>query len=91
MKFEIPSFVRPFLWSYNTDKMDRQEDKKRIITNVLNLGNRKSTNWLFEVFDISEIQDAIKHPLVGEWNRKSLNFWSTILDVKPGIVRRVIS
>jgi len=91
MKFQIPSFVRPFLWSYDIERLDRQEDKKRIITNVLNLGTKRATDWLFEIFQPSELREAIEHPFPGEWNRKSLHFWSMILDVNPGNTTKVIS
>ena len=90
MKFQIPSFVRPFLWSYDIERLDRQEDKKRIITNVLNFGTKKATDWLLATFKRDELREALEHPLSGEWNRKSLYFWSLIFDVKPGTTVRII-
>ena len=63
-------------------------DKKRIITNVLNLGTVKATKWLFEIYNKEEIKDVIIDPLPGEWNEKSLNFWGLVLDVKPGLTNR---
>lgn len=86
----IPDFVRPFLWSYDIEKMDLQQDKKRIITNVLNLGTKQATDWLFSVYTKEDIQDCITNPLTGEWNKKSLLFWSFLLEVKPGETRRII-
>lgn len=90
MKIQIPPFVRPFLWSYDIERLDRQADKKRIITNVLNLGTKKATDWLENVFERDELREALEYPLPGEWNRKSLHFWSLIFDVKPGNTMRVI-
>ncbi len=87
----IPKYVRPFLWSYNIDKLDLQRDKKRIITNILNLGTTKATDWLFKVYSKQDIKDAIINPLPGEWNKKSLNFWSLILEVTPGSLKRNVS
>ena len=86
----IPDFVKPFLWSYDFSKIDTQKDKKRIITNVLNLGTKEATDWLFSIYDKSEIAEAIKNPFVGEWNRKSLHFWSFILGVPAGNTARKI-
>ena len=40
----IPDFVAPFLWSYDIDALDIERDKKRIITNVLNLGTERATD-----------------------------------------------
>ena len=86
----IPSYIRPFLWSYDIEKMDLARNKKRIITNILNLGTVKATDWLFGIYDKKDIKEAITNPLPGEWNKKSLNFWSLILDVKPGQTNRKI-
>ncbi len=90
MKFPIPPFVKPFLWSYDTDRLDRQADHKRIITNVLNLGTKRATDWLLGTFERDEVRDALEHPLPGEWDRKSLHFWSLIFGVTPGRTMRII-
>ena len=91
MKVEIPKFVRPYLWSYNISKLDFEKDKKRIITNILNYGNKEATDWLFSTFGRKDICDAVEKPIPGEWNRKSINFWSLILGVKIGNTERMIS
>lgn len=79
MDFKIPEFVKPFLWSYDVDKLKKDEDKLRIITNVLNFGTKKATDWLFRTFNRNDIKEAVEHPFSGEWNKRSLNFWSLIL------------
>ena len=86
----IPSYLQPFLWSYDIDKLDLQRDKKRIITNILNLGTAKATDWLFRTYNKKDIKKAIANPLPGEWDEKSLNFWSLILNIKPGSTERII-
>ena len=40
----IPRYVQPFLWSYDIEKLSLKNNKKRIITNVLNLGSAKATS-----------------------------------------------
>ncbi len=80
----IPQFVRPFLWSYDIDALDLSRDKKRIITNVLNLGTSEATHWLFNTYTKEDIKSCLISPLPGEWNHKSLTFWSLILNVQPG-------
>lgn len=77
----IPEFVRPFLWSYDTDALDILRDKKRIITNVLNFGTSKATDWLFDTYTKEDIKSCLVNPLPGEWNNKSMTFWSLIFDV----------
>lgn len=80
----IPKFVQPFLWSYDISAMDLDRDKRRIITNVLNLGTKEATDWLFEVYTKEDIKDCLTSPLPGEWNNKSIVFWSLLMDVEPG-------
>jgi hypothetical protein len=90
MNNPIPDFVKTFLWSYNLSKIDLQKDKKRIITNVLNYGTRESTDWLFSVYNKDDIAETIKNPFPGEWNKKSLNFWSFVFNVTAGNTVRKI-
>ncbi|MBM4166612.1 MAG: hypothetical protein FJ218_06820 [Ignavibacteria bacterium] len=86
----LPSFVAPFLWSYDVASLDVEKHKKRIITNVLNLGTKEATDWLFATYSLNDIRDALIHPFPGEWNNKSLNFWSLVLDVTPGSTKREV-
>ena len=82
-KKDIIKKFKPFLWSYDTGKMDLDLDKKRIITNVLNLGTKEATNLLFKTYKQYDIIDAIINSLPGEWNNKSLNYWSIIFNITP--------
>jgi hypothetical protein len=84
----IPQFIKPFLWSYDTNALDLVRDKRRIITNILNLGTSQATDWLFGVYTKDDIKSCIVNPLPGEWNKKSFNFWSLIFDVQPGKTTR---
>lgn len=85
---KIPSFLVPFLWSYDVSLLDIRKDKKRIITNLLNYGTTQATDWLFSKFTKEDMREAIKEPLPGEWNKKSLHFWSLILDIPAGETKR---
>ncbi|MDP1688705.1 MAG: hypothetical protein Q8L47_01060 [bacterium] len=84
----IPSYVRPFLWSYDISQLDLSRDKKRIITNVLNLGSSEATKWLFGTYTHNDIKNAVIDPSPGEWSKKSLNFWGIVLGVKPGLINK---
>lgn len=91
MKLEIPKFVRPFLWSYDISQVDSDKEKKRIITNILNFGTKEATDWLFSKFEKEDICKALENPFPGEWNKKSINFWSIVLNIKIGDTNRQIS
>jgi hypothetical protein len=84
----IPPYIQPFLWSYDISKLDISRDKKRIITNVLNLGSSEATEWLFKTYSRQDLKNAIVYPMSGEWSKKSLNFWGLIFDVKPELMTK---
>ena len=90
MNNTIPDFVKVFLWSYDISKIDLQKDKKRIITNILNVGTQEASDWLFSVYTKDDIIEAIRNPFSGEWNKKSINFWSFIFGVTAGNTKRNI-
>ena len=90
-KNQIMKVFKPFLWSYDLKKMDLKNDKVRIITNVLYWGTQESTKMLFKIYDLKSIKGVVARPMPGEWNKKSLNFWSLILDVKPQVRVRKVS
>jgi len=82
-KKAIPPVFKPFLWSYDVDKMDMRRDKRRIIINILNLGTREAVNELFKIYKKKDIIESVVNSMRGEWNEKSLNFWSLIFNVAP--------
>lgn len=84
----LPDPVRAALWSYDTEHMDLVLHAERIITNVLNIGTHEAVQWLFVTYDRSVISSVVEQPRPGEWNRKSLNFWSLLFDVEPRIRTR---
>lgn len=69
-------------------KIDKKKNKKRIITNVLNLGTKKATDWLVDNYAKKDIKEAIINPLPGEWDKKSLNLWSIVFNVNPKISQK---
>ncbi len=80
MRNVIPEFIKPYLWSYDTEKMDPQEHWRLIITSVLNRGDRRALAWIFSNYAKEQIKLAVREPLKGAWDKKSLNYWALILD-----------
>lgn len=77
-----PKFIQPYLWSSNIKEIDLRADKRRIILNVLNLGTKRATDWLFAFYSRPEIKSlVISQGAKGELSDKSLNYWSLILDI----------
>jgi len=83
----IPS-VKAALCSFDTDRIDVEQHKERIITNVLNLGTHEALLWLFRTYPRERIAEVVAHPRPGEWNKRSLNYWSLVFDVEPQITSR---
>jgi hypothetical protein len=78
----LPKFIQSFLWFSDLKKIDSQRDKKRIILNLLNLGSKKSTDWLFDFYPKAEIKKFfINYGAKGELSEKSLNYWSLVLNI----------
>jgi hypothetical protein len=55
MNSQLPLDLRPLFWSYNFDRLDKERDKKIIITNVLNYGDLKQWRWLAATYGHGEI------------------------------------
>jgi len=78
----IPKIIHPFLWSSDLKKIDLQRDKKRIILNLLNLGSKEATDWLFCFYPKTEIKKTlINYGARGELSSKSLNYWTLVLNI----------
>ncbi len=88
MKNTLPASVRATLWSYDTDKLNTERDKSRIILQTLNHGSIEAVAWLQATYSKQDLIDVVRHSSVGEWTKKSLNYWSLILDTKPTRVGR---
>jgi len=89
MSPELPPAVKAALWSFDTGRMDPEEHQERIITNVLNLGTHDALVWLFGTYPRERIAEVVAHPRPGEWNQRSLNYWSLVFDLAPMITSRL--
>jgi hypothetical protein len=81
-KKRVPKQFQRVLWSYDVNKMDLEEDKKEIITQVLNYGTWEDLKLLYRLYPEREIKEIVKNPRRGVWFKKVLNFWTTIFNIK---------
>lgn len=86
----LPAEVRVCLWSYDTSRLDLEQDKKRIITNVLTRGTAPATAWLSRTYAYNDIREAVEDPMPGEWDAKSLNLWSLLYGVPFSLDSRAL-
>jgi len=82
MNKKVPKQFQRVLWSYNISKMDLEEDKKEIITQVLNYGTWDDLKLLYRLYPEKDIKEVVKNPRRGVWFKKVLNFWTTIFNIK---------
>lgn len=78
----VKNKLKGSLWSYNVDKISLKRDKKLVIENVLNHGTDEEILLLLKTYKKREIIYVLKNPSKGTWDKKSLNFWLNIFDIK---------
>jgi len=54
-----PSFLAPFLWSYDLAALDLKRDKKVIISQVIKYGDLNHWRWLIEHYGKEEVRRII--------------------------------
>ena len=42
----------------------------------------KQTDFFFKIYGENSLKEVVANPLSGEWNKKSLNYWQLIFDIK---------
>jgi len=47
------------------------------------LGTKEAVRELFKIYSKKDIVELFTNSMRGEWNKKSLNFWSLIFNVVP--------
>lgn len=80
----LPSFLQPYLASYNISRLDGRNPtvKNEVITQVLNSGDDQATKWVFKNYSLKEIKEVLSNPQRGVWFKDSLDYWSRLLSVK---------
>jgi hypothetical protein len=77
-----PKVIEPYLWFSDIKKIDLEKDYIRIILNVLNIGDKKATDWLFKQYSKTKIKQVIlSYGAKGELSDKSLNYWTLLLNI----------
>ena len=77
----LPQFLQPCLASYDLRELDLKEDKRLIITQVLNKGNDEDLRWLGKNYSKKEIKETITSPIRGMWLEKVLSYWQKIFNL----------
>lgn len=78
----LPIFLQPYLASYDLSKIDVEQDKDIIITEILNKGNFEALSWLGKVYTQEEIKQILTSPTKGMWMKSVLSYWLKIFNTK---------
>ncbi|MEK7527848.1 MAG: hypothetical protein AAB574_02435 [Patescibacteria group bacterium] len=76
----LPQSVKSVLWSYDTNIIDIVADRKLIVSQVLNFGSKEATDWAMSNYGKMGIREVALSIPRGRWNKKSLAFWSLVLN-----------
>lgn len=75
----IPIEFKPFLWSYDFDKLDLTNNKSVIINSILDYGTFNTWPILFNIYSKEDIK-SVAEKSSNTWNKKSANFWNVLLN-----------
>ena len=78
----VPSFLQPYLASYDLSRLDVERDKDIIITEILNKGDDEAIIWLGRTYPKKVIKEVISFPIRGLWMKSVLDYWTKIFDIK---------
>jgi hypothetical protein len=79
---KIPKCVKKYFWDVDAKDIDMEKNKFFVIKRILENGDEKAVKWMFEKFNIDDIKFAVLN--LRGYNKKTLNFWNLILDLKVG-------
>lgn len=79
---KVPLSFKPFLWSYDFDKLDLEKNKQTIIMQILYFGNIKQWRELFHIYGYDQVKNIFKNSRPDEWQYKAINFWKLKFDLK---------
>lgn len=78
----LPKFLQPCFPSYNLKSLDKNRDKKLIITEILNFGTEKDLIWLTKNYSKEDLKNVVVKPDKGVWLKDVLLYWQKILNLK---------
>lgn len=55
-----PDF-RPLFWDTDIGTIDLQKNKEQVIQRILNFGNERTYQWLFQTYSVDDVISVVKH------------------------------
>lgn len=78
---KLPSFLKPYFWDVDFNKLAPKKYKTFILKRVLDRGDDKAMRWLLKHYTKEDIKELIT--TTRDLSAKTANFWATYLKVDP--------
>ena len=78
----LSKFLQPCFPSYNVKNLDKNRDRKLIITEILNYGTERDLGWLTKTYSKKDLKQVLSKPEKGVWLKDVLTYWQKILGLK---------
>ncbi|MEN6459826.1 MAG: hypothetical protein ABFC94_00450 [Syntrophomonas sp.] len=52
---------RPLFWDTDINTIDSQKNKKQIIQRILNFGNERTYQWMFQTYSVDDVIGVVKY------------------------------
>ena len=75
----LPEFLKKYFWDVVFEKIDLEKNKEYILKRILNYGDEKAVDWMYNNFKKSEIKNTLSN--FRGYSQKSANYWALMLDV----------
>lgn len=76
---ELPKFLKSYFWDADFKEIDLKENRAYILKRILNYGDERAVNWMFDNFKKLEIKNVLSN--FRGYSQKSANYWVLVLDV----------
>lgn len=76
---KVPSHVKKLIW---WGKADPIKGRKQLITQIFNRGDVKDMRWALKFYPKRVLRDAVKNPLKGHWDSRSLGSFTNYFRIK---------
>ena len=80
MNSKIPQSFKPYFWSFDFSKIDPDQNKKTVISQVTNYGTISDWKWLVGYYGWSMVRDTLMNFRSGEIKERTLKLASILFD-----------
>ncbi|MCX6731657.1 MAG: hypothetical protein NTX55_01575 [Candidatus Parcubacteria bacterium] len=69
--------IRKYFWDVDFEKMNLKERAFFVIERILEMGDKKTTDWMFKNYGENEISDVLNSSR--RLSKRSQNYWKLVL------------